>query len=142
MRSATLETYDGKDIMVPNEQFITTAFTNWDHKNNKQRYDLEFSVTYDTDIHKMVEVVKETVAQHPQVLSGDSATLEEQPDAEIDSFGDSGINILVEFWMEGIDDGANRVAADLNLMILDALRANGIGMPFPQREVRILNQDN
>ncbi len=141
MRSATLETYDGKDIMVPNEQFITTAFTNWTHKNKKQRYDLEFSVAYSTDIHKMVEVVRETVAKHPQVLSGDEATIAEQPDAEIDGFGDSGINILVEFWMEGIDDGVNRVAADLNLMIWDAFKENGIQMPFPQREVRILNPE-
>ncbi|MEL0018295.1 MAG: mechanosensitive ion channel domain-containing protein, partial [Rickettsiales bacterium] len=38
MRSATLETFDGKDIMVPNEKFITTAFTNWTHNNKRQRY--------------------------------------------------------------------------------------------------------
>ncbi|MCI5045119.1 MAG: mechanosensitive ion channel, partial [Aquisalinus sp.] len=42
MRSATLETPDGKDIMVPNEQFITTAFTNWTHKDPRQRYEVKF----------------------------------------------------------------------------------------------------
>ena len=131
-----------KTSWFPMNSSLTTAFTNWTHKNLKQRYDVTFSVAYDTDIHKMVEIVRETVAQHPQVLSGDNATKEEQPDAEIDSFGDSGINILVEFWMEGIDDGKNRVDADLKLMIFDALKENNISIPFPQREVKILNPEN
>ena len=141
MRSAILETYDGKDIMVPNEQFITTNFTNWTHKNKKQRYPLEFCVAYDTDLDKLFEIVRKVVASHPKVLSGDDLPIEERPDAEIMSFGDSGINILVEFWMEGIDDGENRVGADLLHMIWNALRENGITIPFPQREVRILNQE-
>lgn len=138
MRSATLETFDGKDIMVPNERFITTAFVNWTHNNKKQRYSLNFQVAYDTDLEKLFELVRDAVKSHPQVLSGDHLPLAERPDAEIASFGDSGINILVEFWMEGVDDGDNRVGADLLLMIWTVLRANGISMPFPQREIRIL----
>ncbi|MFT7456775.1 MAG: small-conductance mechanosensitive channel, partial [Marinobacter maritimus] len=44
------------------------------------------------------------------------------------------------FWMEGIDDGKNRVGGDLMLMILEALQQNGFEIPFPQREVRIVNE--
>ena len=142
MRFAVLEKFDGKHIMVPNEQFITTAFVNWTHYNEKQRYALEFSVAYKTDLEKMFPIVRDIVASHPKVLSGDDLPIEERPDAEIASFGDSGINILVEFWMEGIDDGANRVGADLLMMIWTALRENGIEIPFPQREVRLLGDDN
>ena len=138
MRSATLETYDGKDIMVPNEQFITTTFVNWTHNNRKQRYSLHFQVAYDTDLEPMFEIVRDTVNSHPRVISGDDLPLSERADAEIESFGDSGINILVEFWMEGIDDGDNRVGADLLMMIWTALRANDIHIPFPQREIRVL----
>ncbi len=138
MRSATLETYDGKDIMVPNETFITSSFTNWTHNNAKQRYPLEFSVAYKTDLPLLFDIVRKVVASHPQVLSGDNVPVEEQPDAEIASFGDSGINILVEFWMEGIDDGPNRVGADLLLMIWMELKRHDIEIPFPQREVSIL----
>nr|WP_320166421.1 mechanosensitive ion channel domain-containing protein [uncultured Methylophaga sp.] len=140
MRSTTLETYDGKDIMVPNEQFITTSFTNWTHKNTKQRYSLEFQVAYKTDLHRLFELVRETVASHPQVMSGEDIPIEERPDAEIKGFADSGIDILVEFWMQGIDDGPNRVGADLLLMIWDILKQNDIEIPFPQREVKIINQ--
>ncbi|WP_417535669.1 mechanosensitive ion channel family protein [Methylophaga sp.] len=140
MRSTTLETYDGKDIMVPNEQFITTSFTNWTHKNTKQRYSLEFQVAYKTDLHQLFELVRETVGSHPQVMSGEGIPIEERPDAEIKGFADSGIDILVEFWMQGIDDGPNRVGADLLLMIWDILKQNDIEIPFPQREVKIINQ--
>ena len=138
MRSATLETFDGKDIMVPNERFITTAFTNWTHNNKKQRYSLHIQVGYDTDLEKLFDILRETVASHPKVLSGDDLPLAERPDAEIENFGESGIDILIEFWMEGIDDGDNRVGGDLLLMIWMALKANGIEIPFPQREIKIL----
>lgn len=138
MRSTTLESFDGKDIMVPNEQFITTSFINWTHKNKKQRYAIEFQVAYSTDLHKLFEVLREVVASHPKVLSGPDLPIEERPDAEISGFGESGVDILIEFWMEGIDDGENRVGGDLYLMIWDALKEHQIQIPFPQREVKIV----
>lgn len=140
MRSTTLETFDGKDIVVPNEKFIVEKFINWTHKNLKQRYRVDFSVAYDSNIRQLVELIKTVVASHPQVLSGDELPIEERPDCEIDSFGDSGINMFVEFWMEGIDDGPNRVGGDLLLLILEALQENGFNIPFPQREIRVLNE--
>ena len=142
MRYTTLETYDGKDIMVPNEKFISSTFVNWSHKNPKQRYRVDFSVAYQTDIRAMVDIIKDVVGTHPQVLSGEEYPIEERPDCEIDSFGDSGVNVFVEFWMEGIDDGKNRVGGDLMLMIFETLREHDISIPFPQREVRVLNPQN
>ncbi|WP_423839783.1 mechanosensitive ion channel [Vibrio mytili] len=139
MRSTTLETFDGKDIVVPNEKFISSSFTNWTHKNTKQRYRVDFSVAYKTDVRSMVELIKDAVASHPQVLSGPKVPFEERPDCEIDSFGDSGINMFVEFWMEGIDDGRNRVGGDLLLIILETLQENGIEIPFPQRDIRVVS---
>jgi small-conductance mechanosensitive channel len=141
MRATTLETFDGKDIVVPNEKFIVGTFINWTHKDKNQRYRVDFSVAYHSDIRKLVEIIKVVVSSHPQVFSGDAVSLEERPDCEIDSFGDSGINMFVEFWMEGIDDGKNRVGGDLMLMILEALQENGFEIPFPQREVRVLHQN-
>ena len=138
MRWTTLETFDGKDVMVPNEKFIVEPFTNWTHKNKKQRYRVDFSVAYHSNIRALIEIIKPVVASHPQVISGDGVPVEELPDCEIDSFGESGINMFVEFWMDGIDDGRNRVGGDLLLMILEALQENGYEIPFPQREVRVL----
>lgn len=140
MRSTLLETFDGKDIMVPNEQFIVSSFVNWTHKDRRQRYSLNFSVAYDSDIQQVVDIVKPLVASHPQVISGLDLEIEFQPDCEICGFGDSGVEMLVEWWMEGIDDGKNRVGGDLMLMIFNELRENGIVIPFPQREVKILGE--
>ena len=138
MRSTTLETFEGKIIVVPNESFITGSFVNWTHNNEKQRYSIEFQVAYSTDLEKLFEILREVVASHPQVISGEDVPIEERPDAEIAGFGDSGVDILIEFWMAGIDDGQNRVGADLYLMIWKALKDNDIAIPFPQREVRLL----
>lgn len=140
MRYTVLETYDGKDIVVPNETFISSTFINWSHKDPKQRYRVDFSVAYDTDVRAMVELIKDAVGAHPQVINGNKYPIEERPDCEIDSFGDSGINMFVEFWILGIDDGKNRVGGDLNLTILETLKNNGIAIPFPQREVKIISQ--
>jgi small-conductance mechanosensitive channel len=139
MRSTTLETYDGKDIVVPNEKFITSSFVNWTHKDSKQRYSLAFQVAYQTDLHTLFPLLREAISKHPQVISGDDVPHEERPDAEISGFGDSGVDILIEFWMEGIDDGPNRVGADLLLIIWDVLKEHVVEIPYPQREVRIVN---
>ncbi|MEM8816251.1 MAG: mechanosensitive ion channel domain-containing protein [Pseudomonadota bacterium] len=138
MRSAILKTFDGKDIVVPNETFVTTSFVNWTHEDGKQRYTIELQVAYDTDLEPLLVMLKELVAGHPQVLSGDEVSREEQPDAEISGFGDSGVDLLIEYWMEGIDDGKNRVGADLNMLIWKALKEHKVQIPYPQREIRIL----
>jgi small-conductance mechanosensitive channel len=75
------------------------------------------------------------------VLSGEKHPIEERPDCEIDSFGDSGVNMFVEFWIEAIDDGKNRVGGDLLLIIFEAMRENGFSIPFPKREIRILDSE-
>lgn len=142
MRYAVLETFDGKDILVPNEKFISSLLINWTHKDSKQRYRIDFSVAYKTDIRAMVEIVKSAVADHPQVIGGEGIPFEEQPDCEIDSFGDSGVNMFIEFWMEGVDDGKNRVGGDLLLTVFETLREHNIEIPFPQREVRVLNESD
>lgn len=138
MHSTVLETFDGKDIVVPNDKFITAQFINWTHKNTRQRYALEFQVSYKTNLPEMLALVRTTVRSHPQVVDGPDVPVPELADAEIKGFGESGVDILVEFWMDEIDDGKNHVGADLLLMIWQAFRDNQVEMPFPQREVRIL----
>ncbi len=134
MRSSVLSTFDGKDIMVPNDRFITTQFTNWTHEDPRQRYEVEFGVAYDTDLHKVPPLIVKAVSTHEQVL------LEpEEPDVELRSFGDNGINFAVEFWVSGIDDGKNKFTSEVRFLIWDALKKAGIAMPFPQREIRILS---
>ncbi|MGQ0622838.1 MAG: mechanosensitive ion channel family protein [Panacagrimonas sp.] len=138
MRSTVLETFDGKDIVVPNEKFITTQFVNWTHKDTRQRYSLEFQVAYKSDIPSVLELVRKTVRSHPQVVEGPDVPEHERADAEIKGFGDPGIIILVEYWLDEIDEGKSHVDADLLLMIWQAFRDNGVEWPLPFRDVRIV----
>ncbi|WP_306251527.1 mechanosensitive ion channel family protein [Parvularcula sp. IMCC14364] len=130
MRSATLETPDGKDIMVPNEQFITTAFTNWTHKDPRQRYEVKFTVAYDTDLDSLIEVLMPVIITYPKVL-----TEPEEPDIEIEQFGEYGIHMLIEFWASGIDEGENKFTADLMMLVWRTLRDHHIAMPVIYRAV-------
>ncbi len=140
LRAVTLETFDGKDIVVPNDVFFSETFTNWTHKNKKQRYAIDFSVAYATDLDHLFPLVKTMLAEHPQVLSGEPYPIEEQPDIEISGFGDNGIDLHIEFWMEAIDDGENRVGGDLLFSLWKLMKTHGFEFPFPQREVRILEK--
>jgi len=77
MRSTTVETTDGKDIMVPNTTFIENSYENWTHKDPRQRYEVYFTVAYDTDIDKLEDIVIPVFEKHPSVLNEP-----EEPDLE------------------------------------------------------------
>ncbi len=132
MRSATLETPDGKDIVVPNEQFITTAFTNWTHKDPRQRYEVEFMVSYDTDLDHVIALLIPALEAHEQVLSDP-----EEPDVEVREFAEYGILMGAEFWVDGIDEGENKFTSDIMLLIWRTLKQHNIKMPVAQRMVTV-----
>ena len=133
MRSTTVETTDGKDIMVPNTTFIENSYENWTHKDPRQRYEVYFTVPYDTNIDKLEDIIIPEISAHPSVLQEP-----EEPDLELREFGPNGINFAVEFWCSGIDDGPNKFTSDLNFAIWRILKKNKIHMPLPQTEVRML----
>lgn len=137
MRSSTLVTFDGKDIMVPNERFITTRFVNWTHADPRQRYEVPFTVSYDTDIHKVAPLIVKAVLKLPDILSEP-----EKPECELKGFGDNGVKFSVKFWVNGIDDGNNSFSSAVLYAIWDALKAAKIEMPLPARHVRIVENDN
>ena len=134
-RAAILETFDGRWIVVPNEDFITTRVVNYSDSGSANRYDAEFSVSYDTDINLIPEIVGQAVAALDFVLE-----TPEPPDVELAGFGDSGINFVVEFWVEGIDDGKNKYQSKVLFAVWNALKENEIEIPFPQRVVHLKGQ--
>ncbi len=135
MRSSILATNDGKDIMVPNDRFITTSFLNWTNEDPHQRYIVTFGVAYDTDMHAVPPLVEEAVSRHERVLKGDLG-----PEVVMQGFGDSSVNFAVEFWVSGVN-GRDKFLSDVRFLIWDALKEAGISMPFPQREVRIVGSE-
>lgn len=134
-RSAILETFDGRWIVVPNEDFITTRITNYSDAGSANRYEAPFSVSYDTDINKVPAIIEAAVATHPGVLDKPYP-----PDCELRGFGDNGIDFAVEFWVNGIDDGPNKYTSDVLFLIWNALKDNNIEIPYPHRVVEIKGQ--
>ena len=130
-RATILETFDGKWIVVPNEDFIISRIINWSDAGSGNRYEVEFSVSYDTDINLIPDLITKAVMKHPAVLSEP-----EEPDVELRAFGDSGVEFGVEFWVEGIDDGPNKYSSEVRFLIWNALKEANIEIPFPQREIR------
>ncbi|SFM04682.1 mechanosensitive ion channel family protein [Shimia aestuarii] len=131
-RATILETFDGRWIVVPNEDFITTRVVNFSDQGSANRYEAPFSVSYDTDINLIPDIVEAAVAKHPGVLDKPFP-----PDCELRGFGDSGVDFAVEFWVEGIDDGKNKFMSDVLFLIWNALKDNSIEIPYPQRVVEL-----
>ncbi|WP_298259740.1 mechanosensitive ion channel domain-containing protein [uncultured Litoreibacter sp.] len=129
-RAIILETYDGRWIVVPNEDFIVTRVVNYSDQGSANRYEAAFSVSYNTDINTVPAIVEAAVQSHPDVL------LKPYPaDCELRGFGDSGIDFSVEFWVNGIDDGRHKYTSDVLFRIWNALKDNDIEIPYPHRVI-------
>ncbi|MCE8007183.1 mechanosensitive ion channel domain-containing protein [Aestuariivita sp.] len=131
-RSIVLESFDGRWIIVPNEDFIITRVINYSDQGSANRYEAPFSVSYDTDINLVPAIVEAAVATHSRVLDAPFP-----PDCELRAFGDSGIEFAVEFWVNGLDDGPNKFTSDVLFLIWNALKEHDIEIPYPQRVVEI-----
>lgn len=134
MRQSRLGTFDGKDIMVPNDRFITTRVVNWTHADPRQRYEVPFTVTYDTDIHAVPPLIVKALLKLKGVLREP-----EMPECALKSFGDTAVNFTAKFWVEGIDDGVNSYTSDALFAVWDALKEAGIKMKAPPPQIQYVS---
>lgn len=136
MRSSVLRTFDGKEILVPNETFITKRFVNWTREDPKQRYEVRFSVTYEADLNAIGPLVNAALASHPAILA------EPEPvRTEIRSFGEFRVHCAAIFWVDGLDDGTSTFMPDAHLRIWNVLQDAGIPMSAKPTAQRPLNSD-
>ncbi len=124
LRSATLATFDGKEILVPNEKLITTSVVNWTRAGTQQRQEVQFMVGHDTDVESLVRIIRDTVSTHPGVLNGMGPA-----DCQLRSIGEKGLTFVVEFWVDGVAGGPHKVPSDVRLCIWEALRKHKIPLP-------------
>jgi small-conductance mechanosensitive channel len=131
-RACILETFDGRWIVVPNDHFITTRVVNYSDQGSANRYEAPFSVSYETDINRVPEIIETAVTALAFVLQEPDG-----PDCELRGFGESSVDFAVEYWVAGIDDGKNKYASQVNFAIWNALKAAGIEMPYPHRVIEM-----
>ena len=132
-RYVSITTRDGKEYLVPNEDLITGLVVNWSHSNQLVRLDIFFGTAYDDDPHIVRKVAVGAAKSTKRVLGG------KDPVCHIVGFGDSSVDYILRFWIADPTDGLTNIRGNVYLALWDAFKENGISIPFPQREVKHLN---
>lgn len=131
-RYTLVEAFDGKEIMIPNEDFIIGKVTNWTFSNNRVRIEIPVGVSYSSDLGKAKKIMLDAANSHERCLGYPAA------ECFITEFGDSSINLLLHFWVSDIVEGRLGPKSDVMMEIWERFQANGIVIPFPQREVKMV----
>jgi small-conductance mechanosensitive channel len=133
-RYVSVVTRDGREYLIPNEDMVTNQVVNWSHSDEFVRIDLEFGTSYQDDPHKVRAIAIEAARKVPRVLSTRPVV------CHITGFGNSSIDYVLRFWIRDAREGLQGVRGPVFLALWDAFKEHGITIPFPQREVRVLNE--
>jgi small-conductance mechanosensitive channel len=129
-RFVSVVTRDGREYLIPNEDFITTQVINWSFSDRYVRLDVPFGVSYDSDPHQVIDVAIQAAASVDRVEAEYRS-----PVCWMTEFGDSSINFLLRFWIDDPQQGLTNIRGKVMLALWDAFKENGISIPFPHREV-------
>jgi len=136
-RYVSVVTRDGREYLIPNEDLITSQVVNWSHSDQYVRLDLNFGTSYGDDPHKVRAVSIAAARSVGRVLSGSGR----DPVCHIVGFGDSSVDYVLRFWITDPTAGLTNIRGNVFLALWDAFQAEGISIPFPQREVRMLENE-
>lgn len=132
IRSSTVRTGDGIEILVPNSVFIENNVTNWTYSNAKVRRSVKIGVDYSATPTKVRDLLLKVASQHGHVLT------DPPPRVLFEDFGADALMFNLQYWIDyGRGTDAMQVASDLRFMIEGALGEAGIGIPYPQRVVHL-----
>jgi small-conductance mechanosensitive channel len=129
-RFVSVVTRDGREYLIPNEDFITTQVVNWSFSDRYVRLDVPFGVDYDSDPHEVTRLAIEAAGSVDRV---DSAR--NRPVCWMTEFGDSSINFLLRFWIDDPQRGLTNIRGKVLLALWDTFKEHDIKIPFPHREV-------
>jgi small-conductance mechanosensitive channel len=132
LRTSRIRTVDGAEVMVPNATLTSTDVTNWTLSDRTRRIEIIIGVDYDSDPRRVIEVLRESVVGQPGLLSRPA------PLVLFRNFAASALEFSVSVWTADIDDRLE-VESEARLRIFSALRAAGIGIPFPQLDLHVLD---
>lgn len=134
-RYASVQTRDGKEYLIPNEDLITQRVTNWSFSNDLIRQHVKVGTSYQSDPHQAIRLALLAARDVPRVLN------EPAPSCLLVEFGDSTINLELRFWISDPANGTANVRSEVMLRLWDLFQQNGIEIPSPQRELTIRNPE-
>jgi len=131
--STTIETTTGSIIAFQNSQLFTNNFKNMTKNHGYELDILEVGVAYGTDIKKVRELLVEAISKLSFI------TKKRPPKVVLKSFGDNSINLKILVWVPVLTQYSND--GDVMEVVYNTLNDNNIQIPFPQRDVRIVQAD-
>ncbi len=129
-RFVSVVTRDGREFLIPNEDFITREVINWSFSDKYVRLDVPFGVSYDSDPHEVIRLAKEAAGSVDRVDNTNTP-----PVCWMTEFGDSSINFKLRFWIDDPQHGLTNIRGKVLITLWDIFKENGVKIPFPHREV-------
>lgn len=126
-RYTLLETTDGREIFIPNEEFITQQVTTLTHTSKRGRVEIPVGVAYDSDLKLALDTLMEAALAHERCMADPA------PAAFVTTFADSSINLVLYFWVENVADGRLGPKSDVMQHIVKLFNERGISIPYPHQ---------
>lgn len=127
VRASRINTYEGAEVVVPNNNLISEDLINWTLSNNIKRVEILIGTKYGTDPNEVLKILTQVANENNDVLK------KPPPVALFDTFGDSSLNYRLLFWVyfqKGL-----QAKSDVSIAVYNRFRELGIEIPFPQQEV-------
>jgi small-conductance mechanosensitive channel len=129
IRSSTVSTYEGAEVVVPNSNLISNELINWTLSNSQKRVEIKVATAYGTDPRKVLNLLMEAALSHENVLRFP------EPRPLFLGFGDSSLDFRLLFWVS-FELGL-QTQSDVAVKIYEIFRENNIEIPFPQLDLHI-----
>ncbi len=134
IRSSTVQTFQGAEVIIPNATFISSNVTNWTLSEARRRVDLPVGVAYGTDPKLVKELLERPAIHHPDVLTSP------EPAVFFKEFADSALNFELQFWVMQ-ESNVTKVKSEVALEAMRLLSEASIEIPFPQRDLHLRGMD-
>ena len=134
IRATTIRDFDGKELLVPNKEFVTGRLLNWTLSDSSIRMTLDVGIAYGSDVRKAVAIVEDILDKH-ELIADDP-----EPDVLFNKFGDSSLNLTARYFFTDVQQ-RGFLLSDLHTRINEAFAEAGIVIAFPQIDVHFDRED-
>jgi len=130
IRSSTIKTWDGAEVIVPNGNLISNKLINWTLSDQRRRIEIKVGVAYGTDVNLVMETLLECAKQNEKIIEYPA------PAVLFEDFGDSSLNFELRCWTSDFASWVE-IRSDIRVAIDKAFKEKNIEIPFPQRDLHL-----
>jgi potassium efflux system protein len=130
IRSSTITTWEGAEVIVPNGNLISNKLTNWTLSDHMRRIDIKVGVAYGTDVTLVMKTLLDCAIKNEKVLSNPGPTI------LFNDFGESSLDFELRCWTSDFSSWVE-IRSNIRIEIDKAFNEKKIEIPFPQRDLHI-----